>query len=239
MKKLNISIIAILMLFSTIIPNAYAENKLGSLNTQSNSVVNYDLRMVKDTAVHKKIEITNKNNGAKEYVESLYKDGEYKYLADTEDGKYEIKRVSDKVIAINIETGEITSYEIKEAILSDDNSRFGSMVSSNSVIFPRPWGDVVNGSGYSSVSIARANQALIAGILASIMGGPVTGVIMAFALWYYSISAPHAYYHYRHQMRMTNYRCWENRSIYRWYKYHDYSNYLGTEISPVKFGGCR
>ncbi len=80
--------------------------------------------------------------------------------------------------------------------------------------------------GYSSVSMNLTDASVIAGVLAAIYGGPVTGVIVAVASWLASYFADEAYYYYEYQYRNHNGMIQRRKYVI----YYEDSSYSDDEI---------
>ncbi|MGJ5837302.1 MULTISPECIES: hypothetical protein [Bacillus] len=216
----------ILILMLTLVSTGFSPF-ISSVNAEvNNSVIpinsTYEYEVLTDKPTYQKIKIVNKETGEVEYLESFKKNNEYSYIATTKDAVYDIESVEKGVTVTNRGTGkeEITVSKFDEIV--EDKS---------SIMQTRSSWSTVN-SYKSSSSLNTTVVTTIAGIIASIYGGPVTGVAVTIAAAYASIKAPNTYFRVQEQAKVEG-NAYYRRNVFKWYKYHDYTKYLGQTTSKT------
>ncbi|WLP59352.1 hypothetical protein [Bacillus pumilus] len=216
----------ILILMLTLVSTGFSPF-INSVNAEvNNSVIpinsTYEYEVLIDKPTYQKIKVVNKEKGEVEYLESFKKNNEYSYIATTKDAVYDIESDEKEVTATNRDTGkeEITVSKLDEIV--EDKS---------SIIQTRSGWSTVN-SYKSSGSLNTTVITTIAGIIASIYGGPVTGVVVTIAGAYASIKAPNTYFRVQQQAKVEG-NAYYRRDVFKWYKYHDYTKYLGQTTSKT------
>ncbi|MCM3037573.1 hypothetical protein M3579_16545 [Bacillus pumilus] len=216
----------ILILMLTLVSTGFSPF-INSVNAEDNNNVipsnsTYEYEVLTDKPIYQKIKVVNKETGEVEYLESFKKNNEYSYIATTKDAVYDIESDEKGVTVTNRDTGkeEITVSKLDEIV--EDKS---------SIMQTRSSWSTVN-SYKSSGSLNTTVVTTIAGIIASIYGGPVTGVVVTIAGAYASIKAPNTYFRVQQQAKVEG-NAYYRRDVFKWYKYHDYTKYLGTTTSKT------
>lgn len=213
-----------------------------SFAINNNEVLSHDenlkITLLEQSDGYEKVEMENKKNGEIEYLESILEDdGSYTYKATTNDNTYEIKNNNGKITIID-KNGEITIIDsgvindLSNNDVSDANniSEDNDLSKGSSCIPNSNWSTFLTGS--SSVALNVTDSSLIAGIIVSIVGGPVSGVITTIAAWYASRFIKNAYYTYKQETRMHN--GWvEERTYYTWYEDDKHKNKIKDVYSPI------
>lgn len=236
MKKITLILVAISLIISSFSNlNVEAKSKLLRKNEDK-----YDVKVVKQNSFYQKIKFTNLENGEIEYLESfLLENGDYKYKStDSNQIELAIQNLADEVVVTDELDNEIITIEIDETHdsintlnikrIEDGISTFGLY---DNVPKKTKWASYRK---YKSSKDANVNAvSLLAGILVSIAGGgPVVGIVTAAATYYYSSKSKRIYYHIDKQTRFNNGR--QVRSIVKYYKYHDYTGYLGVYTGKTR-----
>lgn len=232
MKKLLSVFLCFIMLisFST---TSFAMN--------NNEVLSYDenlkITLVEQSDGYEKVEMMNKTNGEIEYLESILEDdGSYTYKATTNDKTYEIKNINGKITIID-NNGEVSIIDsgiiddLSNNVSNDNDVSDNNDISKGSACIPNSnWSTFLTGS--SSVALNVTDSSLIAGIIVSIVGGPVSGVITTIAAWYASRFIKNAYYTYKQETRMHD--GWvEERTYYTWYEDEKHTKKIKDVYSPI------
>lgn len=148
------------------------------------------------------------------------------YIATDSTGKNEFKitKVDDnKVKTENLQTGEV-NYVVKEVEpIQEDLSSSPQLLAD---------GFVYKGAEKNSTEIIYSDASLVAGVLASFIGGPVMGVLVTIGGYYLSRYAPRAYWitkTYTKEERITDaYATLTIRKDHHFYQYHDYTSFINT-----------
>lgn len=189
---------------------------------------NFEYEFLIDEPDYQKIKITNLETEEVEYLETIYEDNEYSFVATTEEATYDIKSNEKEVVVTNRNTGENeVTILLDDKGISDEKARN----SINSIVEPSASWSTIN-HWYSSKALNTTVASVIAGVIASIYGGPITGIVVTIAGGYASIKAGHAYFHVQQQTKNEG-NAWYRRDVYNWYKYHDYTVHLGTTTTQT------
>lgn len=241
MKKLLFVFLAIILFISNSpVIEAQSKSKL-----EKSIDDNYQVKFLINTATYQKVEFTNLTNGEVEYLEThLQEDGEFEYTAtDPDNEEILIENNGEEILLIDEQDNVVETIKIEEDSDTTDLNltasetllkRHGGYYITASLYrdVPKksPWGTYDKYRTSSDIKVAYIS--LLAGILASVAGGPVTGVVTSVATFYLGIKAKKSYYHVTKQTRFNNGR--QVRRIVKYYKYHDYTKYLGTYNGPAK-----
>lgn len=180
----------------------------------------FEMETIDDTKEHQKIKFTNLETGEVEYVESILENGKYVYFSTNDEGKQKIESVNGTIKITDQETKEVKYLKpIKSTIKDDIKVEDASSLAA-------AWWEQVN-MYRSSYAIDTAKLSLVAGILASIYGGPVTGVITSIASYLISINAPNVWYIVRQYQDQYDLNHWMDETYY--YADPNYSNFRGVE----------
>jgi len=151
------------------------------------------------------------------------------YIATDSNGENELKitKVDDnKVKYENLQTGEV-NYAVKEVRpIHEDLSNSPQALAD---------GFVYQGKVENSTEIIYATASLIAGVLASFIGGPVggkiAGVLVSIGGYYLSKDAPRAYWitkTYTKGVSSGSTGSLTIRKDHHYYRYHDYTGFINT-----------
>ncbi|MBH5319535.1 adenosine deaminase [Paenibacillus sp. GSMTC-2017] len=156
------------------------------------------------------------------------------YIATDSNGEeFKITKVDDnKVKYENLQTGEV-NYAIKEVEPMQEKLKLSAQASSE--------GFVYKGAEKNSTEIQYATASLIAGILASFIGGPATGkflgVLVSIGGYYLSLEAPRAYWiekTYTKTVKHSDFSATLTiRKDFHYYRYHDYTEFINT-VSTIQ-----
>lgn len=171
-----------------------------------------------------------------ETLEQINKNGESYFVANTGKDSFKIVNENGVVSVINLRNNKVVeTYTAKveneeSRIIITDDSEMGTYA----VIDPGA------GSKYKyvstqklSIDIISTSASVVAGVIASLIGGPVTGVIVTVASAAVSLALPKLYWKkelFQYKENVFLYRMWTNH----FYKYHDYTGYLGSETIFTK-----
>ncbi|WP_346836077.1 adenosine deaminase [Paenibacillus polymyxa] len=158
------------------------------------------------------------------------------YIATNSNGKEEFKitKVDDnKVKYENLQTGEV-NYAIKEVEPIQENLSSSAQVLAEG-------GFVYKGAVKNSTEIQYATASLIAGVLATFVGGPtggkILGVLVSIGGYYLSLDAPRAYWiektYIKEDRQSGSSATVTIKKDYHYYKYHDYTGFIDT-VSTIQ-----
>lgn len=188
----------------------------------TNSNLNFNLLV--DSLTYQKYELTNTNTGEKEFLEVFITNGEYSYLATSEEGSYEITNNEETVTIENIETGEKEVISPNNTLVSNPRYVAGPETGSSG------WNTIL--SAKSNVSFQVSTAGAIAGVIASICGGPITGVVTTIASYIAGLTVKQGYYICYHETRIVGANV-QRRDTYAWYKNSSYSSLIGYTYSNI------
>lgn len=215
MKKF-LSIVLALVLMLTYTMSAFAA---GLTDTTSTTVIQngYKIETLENSKEHQKIKLTNLKTDEVEYAESFLKNDKYVYSATTKEGKSTIEPVNGTVKITNENTKEV-KYS-KPVVTSNTTVK-------KSTVTPLIAGwDAYGPIRYSSYAIDTTYASVLAGCLASIYGGPITGVLVTIAGAFIALHTPDVWY------IETNYVDSYDDTHFmvktQYYAYPDYTNYQG------------
>lgn len=184
MKKIIALFLSILLLIVPYSASASASTDVGNVNLLESDLVTTLIEV--NTEEYQKIKFTNNETQEVEYLEVTQNaDGSYIYKSISKDQELEIKNEEDTTIITNLKTKEVKKIENDE-VLSNLNINASSDEPVPHYIYSH--------TTYGSRSLDVAAVSAIAGILASIYGGPVTGSLLSIAGFLYSASATDVWY---------------------------------------------
>lgn len=195
----------------------------------NNNYILHDDENVRITSINEsnnytKVKIENKKNNKIEFLESYLKeDGTYEHIATIDELKYRIYKENENVI-IKDNNNIIETIEI----INDNLDEYDDKISTRMKIPCIPntnW--KANQKGYTSKSIVYSDFSMLVGVLASIAGGPVTGVITTVATWYFGKKLKEAYYYFEVQERFNN-GILQRRTLTQYYKEPNHKTKLGS-----------
>lgn len=224
MSKKIISLACIMLLFSIIFssglsPSVAHANSLDTTNLNSNE--NYEIEYLENTDVYQKIKFTNKETGETEYLEADLTNNEYRAIYNDEQTKQQtevlITKEEDSIVTENLTTNEQKTEKIFN-LSSENNIQQRGLPGGN--------GDYqLQATFKGSKSLTNngtATVSLAAGIIASIYGGPITGIVVSIASYLVTAGAPTFYY--VHELYY-----YKGFPVYpaAFVKYYENSNYTG------------
>lgn len=205
-RTLNKSIMILsvfIMLFSTILSTHTAN--AGSASEIENG---YKTEIIESRADYSKVKFTNVETGEVEYLEGKKENGEFVYYASFEDETHKITKEGNQVLL----DGEVVAEEsVTEQLNTND-----SMNSISSI----DWTDGYTTSGSNAIVVNRVS--LLAGILASIVGGPVTGTITSLASYIIGSQITQIWWKRTQYFDRAN-PCWMRSHV----NYYEHSNFTG------------
>lgn len=206
----------------------YEKNYCSNLNienvtAETNSDINFTLLV--DSPTYQKYELTNTKNEEKEYLEVFIDNGEYSYIATSEEGSFEITSNEKTVTIENIVTGEKEVIAPNTALISNPRYIAGPETGGSS-----GWNTIL--STKSNVSFQVSTASLIAGVIASICGGPITGTVTTIASYIASLTVKQGYYICYQETKIVGANV-QRRDTYAWYKNSSYSSLLGYTYSNI------
>lgn len=220
-KKLSL-LTCIMLLFSLISASGLGIANANTMETTDlNSNENYEVEYLENTDVYQKIKFTNKETGEIEYLEVDLNNNEYRAIYNDKQTKQQtevlITREEDSIVTENLTTNEIKtektynlSGNIGTRALPGGNGDYElqhTFKGSKSIV----------DDGVTTIS-------LIAGIVASIFGGPVTGVVTGVASYLLFKGSPAFYY--IHELYYYKGFAAKNAKFVRYYENKDYSGYI-------------
>ena len=221
-KNKLIFVICAVLLISTIASN-FSVSAMSNVNVGASSNDKYEVEFIENTKEYQKIKFTNKETGDVEFLEAFYSDGSSNYLSTytDEETKQEMQVVitteNNELTIHNLTTDEETTESIIDIKEANSIQPFG---------LPGGYGDYVLQATFRGskqiVDSAVGIVSVIAGIVASIFGGPVTGIVTTIAM--YLASAGAVKFYYVHELYY-----WRDIPVYPAYfvKYYENSNYTG------------
>lgn len=227
-KKLTL-LTCFMLLFSLISSSAFSSsiaNASSVETTNLNSNEKYEIEYLENTDVYQKIKFTNKETGEIEYLEADFTKENPEYLATYTDQKTKqqtevlITKVEDSVVSKNLKTNETKIEKIFN--LEDSIQPFG---------LPGGNGDyeLVYTFHGSKQLTGNGTIALVAGIIASIYGGPITGIVVSIASYLITAGAP--VFYYIHELYYYKGAAGKPASFVRYYENSNYTGYLGAEYN--------
>ncbi|MTH54082.1 hypothetical protein GKZ89_11745 [Bacillus mangrovi] len=160
--------------------------------------------------------------------------GEELYIAGANSKKYSIQKANNEITITDLDSGKT----VQKIDLADSAPKKVENVKESEVSKI-----AASGSKYEyayqhklSSEIYVASASVIAGIIASIVGGPITGVITTIATGYAGYKAKKIYY-YEIVSRYVSGNTIHVKKQYNFFKYHDYTNYLGTTTKYSSYVG--
>lgn len=245
MKKITTSLVAS-MLLTTMVTTNVTE---AATNTKSNK--NNTQYAVAEESLNSKIYYFPNNST----LEEIQKNGERYFISKSKGEKQKIYKENNIVYVVDMKTDKVVSsyniddisYESVEVFedapeslnpiqtASNFNVTSSSNVGTYAVAI-----DPGSGSKYKyiktvnlSFDIIGLSSTSVAGIMASLLGGPITGVITTIASAAVSYALPKLYWKKRMYAYTEGiYKYSQNVALY--YKYYDYTGYLGTETMYSK-----
>jgi hypothetical protein len=209
-SKPFIIIVVLTILFSMTLNGVSAK---GITKAETVTQNGYEIEILDKTDKYEKIKFTNISTGKVEYLESKLKNGKYEYYATIDGEKQKIKTKNDN-----------------EKKTKDKNKLEDS---NGDITIQASWIYLYSTEGSSSLRVATIS--VIAGILASIYGGTVTGVITSAATYLASINAEEVWYRIGRYQEKDSRGC-HIQDVTVFYEYPDYTNYIATEF--VEFNVC-
>ena len=225
-KKLTL-LTCLMLLFSLISTSAFSSNIANASSVENinlNSNEKYEVEYLENTDVYQKIKFTNKETGEVEYLEADFTKENPEYHATYTDQQTKqqtevlITTVEESMITTNLTTNETKTEKIFN--LEDSIQPFGLPGGNGDYELRHTFHGSKQLSGNGTIS-------LVAGILASVYGGPVTGVIVSIATYLISAGAP--VFYYIHELYF--YKGVPNKpaAFVRYYEKSNYTGYLGAE----------
>ncbi|AUJ27019.1 hypothetical protein [Virgibacillus dokdonensis] len=196
---------------------ASANTLQGNFNDQVNS--NYDVQLVKSQKDYQKIRFVNKETGEEEFLE---------YTKTSEGESYK-----------SIKGGKVQTFHREGNTIYKDDKVFDQLRPENKLHQPvaaakaSSWRKAATFKKSSSTDVNSVSAT--AGILASVVGGPATGVVVTMASFIVSEKIRTVYYKITQYMS-TKTQCLA-KNVTRVYKYSNYTGYIGTKTH--KFYYCR
>gem|GEM_PF-3873418 len=221
-KKLTL-ILCFMLLFSIIsssglgIANA---NAIETTNLNSNEI--YDIEYLENTDVYQKIKITNKETGEIEFLEADLTNKEYRAIYNDKQTKQQtevlITREEDSIVVENLTTNEKKTEKIFN--LSNENP----------VTYALPGGNgeyqlqqTFTGSK-SLVDNGTATFSVVAGLVVSVYGGPIAGVVTTIVSFLLGAGATSFYY--IHELYYFRGAPAKNASFVRYYEKSNFTGYI-------------
>lgn len=192
MKKI-VYLTCIMLLFSIISSSGLGTTKANAMETTNlNSNDNYEIEYLENTDVYQKIKITNKETGEIEYLEVDLLNKEYRAIYNDKQTEQQtevlITREEDSIVIENLTTNETRTE--KTFNLSDENPVTRALPGGNG-----EYELYYTFTGSKSlIDDGAATLSVILGILASIYGGPIVGVLTTIGTYLLTADATKFYY---------------------------------------------
>lgn len=246
MKKITASLVAS-MLLTTMVTTNVTE---AASNTKSNKN-NTEYAVAKESLNNKIYYFPNNST-----LEEVQENGKRYFISKSKGEKQKIYKENNIVYVVDMKTDKVvSSYNIDDIsyesveVFEDapeslnpiqSTSNFNVTSSSSNVGTYAVPIDPGSGSKYKyirtaylSFEIIGNSSTAVAGIMASLLGGPITGAIITVASAAVSYALPKLYWKKRmYEYTEGIYRYSQNVALY--YKYHDYTGYIGTETMYSK-----
>lgn len=191
------------------------------------------LTVIKDTAEHKVIHFDNKD-----VLDVVYEDGKTYSYVKTEGENLKIFKENDKLFIIDTDTNETIdtiTIEVEEepSNLLDKDTEMGTMA----IPGPTPGGGSFLKYSHTaklSIDIVGLSAGVAAGLIAAAIGlSGATSVITGIATDAVTYLLPKLYWK-RHIYRGISGMYMHTQYVNQFYKYHDYTGYLGVEYAHAK-----
>jgi len=224
MSKKIIYLTCIMLLFSVIASSGFSLNVANAMETTNlNSNENYEIEFLENTDVYQKIKFTNKETNEIEYLEVDLTKNEYRAIYDDKQTKQQtevlITTEEDSIVIENLMTNEKTTEKIYNE--SNENTVLPTAL-------PGGNGDYqLQNTWKGSKSLTdngTATVSLAAGIIASIYGGPITGIVTTIASYLVTKGAPTFYY--IHELYYYRGAPGKPASFVRYYENSNYTGYI-------------
>lgn len=238
MKKIfSVLLIAVLTLSSLFTASS------GVLAKPNDAFKEPDFLQTKDTKEHKVYQFSNG-----EKLEKFDKEGREYFVADTGEEKVEIYKEGESVFVVDLETKEVLHEATLEtetiSTENTDSSLVPEYYEGTSSDFGIGTQAVATDPGGSSkykfvhtrnlsLEVFTTSASVLAGVIASFVGTPITGAITTIAGGAISLALPKIYWKrhmYQYTENIYRYTRWINQS----YKYHDYTGYMGAAYAYTK-----
>jgi hypothetical protein len=224
MKKITVLFIAFVFLISLTFENL---TKASAATVKEENINGYDVQYIKDTPDYQKIKFTNLETKEIEIVESKMVDGNRIFTAKSKDEQVQITRELNKLKVTNENTGKAEYTDLGSP--SDSDVQSISINGNVQGIVPMDipndgdiWRYETTWKGSRGLDVTGASA--IAGIIASIYGGPITGVVTSIATFYASYKAKNIWWICDLYSDYSNY--YHMGESYSFYRYPDYTNYI-------------
>lgn len=192
---------------------------VGAQTTLAATPTKSKVEFIVDTANYQKVKFTDSKTGKVDYLEYKQEDGKTLYTATIDNKKHQIEKKNDKIY-------------MDDKVVAEVNK--GQKVSSNNIsASASEWKKMATFKRSSSTNVN--SEVATAGILASCLGGPVTGLITTMAGFIVGEKIKTVYYTIT-QYRSTKTTCLA-KDVMKVYKVSNYTGYIGTESH--KFYYCR
>lgn len=233
-KLLSIVLVTVLTLATILISST------GALAQSNATVKEPEFIVVKDTKKHKVITFKNKDK-----LEIFNENGKEYSIVETEGKKLKVFKEGDQIFIVDTSTNEtVQTVNIETeapALQSTSNSLSLNAtdsieVGTNAVVTDPGSGTKYkySSTAYLSMDIVGFGVSVLAGLIAAAIGlGVASSVLVGIASSAVSLALPKLYWK-RHVYTYTEYIYRYTRWFNQFYKYHDYTGYLGSEDSYTK-----
>lgn len=224
MSKKIIYLTCLTLLFSIISSSAFSFSIANASSLETNNLDSnekYEIEYLENTDTYQKIKFTNKETGEIEYLGVDLSKENPEYLATYNDKQTKqqtevlITKLEDSIVIENLTTNETKTEKIFN--LEDSIQPLGLPGGNGDYVLEHTF----KGSK-SLVDNGVATISLIAGIVASVFGGPVVGVVTTIAT--YLLSAGAQKFYYVHELYYYKGAPAKPASFV---KYYENSNYTG------------
>lgn len=227
-KKL--SLLTSLVLIGSLVSPSLLSSSTANASPVENNIQNispsFEIEYLENTDSYQKIKFTNKDTGEVEFLEVDLSKENPEYRATYKDEQTEqqtevvITKEEDSIALENLTTNETK----KEKIFNLEDNTIQPLA------LPGGNGDYQlyhTFKGSKSLSESGASTiSLIAGIVASIYGGPVTGIVTSIATYLLTAGAPKFYY--IHELYYYKGASAKNASFVRYYENSNYTGYINA-----------
>ncbi|WZE74160.1 hypothetical protein QA538_11310 (plasmid) [Macrococcus sp. CCM 2573] len=185
----------------------------------------------------------------KDNTQLIQKDGYYITKDNKGNDEYKIYKDDKGIVKYeNLKTSEIKSANIESESYvesKEEQQKTDEILNQNqeksTVAYASPPKGSVNGYTYNrtvknSTDIQVANASLAAGLIATAIGGKVTGALVSIGSYYVGNKIKKAYWKERYYSKRLSKSQLSIKVQYNFYKYHDYTHYIKT---VTKYQTCQ
>lgn len=204
---------------------AYANDQVRPTDKKVVEPDEFDIQYLENTDTYQKIKFTNTKTQEVEYLEVVIEENKTEYTAQFDNKEVVVTRGEDYVTEHDLQTNEVKFTDLK----AEPNEQQSKLNDVGILAVPAPvdpgqytYSHSITGSRSTDV----AAISLVAGIIASIYGGPVIGTCTTIATYLWGIKAKNVWYKSDHYLWRDSYHY--PASYTKYYAYPDYTNFINS-----------